>query len=214
MCSLSNRSSSDSESSSSGKNGAASNAYRRTDRSVQLANRKRKLLVVLRQYGIEPVSRSQANDWSILITCPFPSHKGGNERTPSFGYSFEKDIFNCFGCNKSGGAVEFISYKENMDKYLVARKILDEFGGYDRNEELPEDINPQIEKILFEFSSYIRSLIHGHKNDLHILSQIDKINEWFDTFLLVKVPKNKLTIEELEGTILKLKEYLEKYENN
>lgn len=38
------------------------------------------------------------------ICCPFPNHKGGNEKTPSLGIN-EKNgmmIFHCFGCEASG----------------------------------------------------------------------------------------------------------------
>jgi DNA primase len=40
--------------------------------------------------------------------CPYH-----NERTPSFVLSIEKQIFICFGCNKSGTLNELLNYLEN-----------------------------------------------------------------------------------------------------
>ena len=180
---------------------------------IQTANKKKKLFIVLRQYGIEPVRSNQYSEWSNSIICPFPSHKGGNERSASFGYNFVKDTFHCFGCNMSGGAVEFISLKEGLSRNSVAEQILYELGGYDlEDDDILEDENPKIEKSLYDFSNYILLLYQKHKRDKNIIDQINKIIWWFDHYLIAKAPKNKIIINELEERILKAKELLEDFE--
>lgn len=74
---------------------------------IDEANAKLPLHLVLQSYNI-PLIKS-FSDWSTSVTCPFPFHKNGNERSASFGYNFKRDFFHCFGCSTSGRSVEFIS---------------------------------------------------------------------------------------------------------
>ena len=55
--------------------------------------------------------------------CPFH-----NEKTPSFLVSPEKNIFNCFGCHKSGSPLKFIELIENVE-FPEALKMLCDFNG-------------------------------------------------------------------------------------
>lgn len=64
--------------------------------------------------------------------CPFHG-----EKTPSFIVSPEKNIFKCFGCGKSGNAIKFIEFKENLSsiealKFLAKKQNLDisQFGDF------------------------------------------------------------------------------------
>src|SRR5690606_21221084 len=62
---------------------------------IQAANKKVKLINIFNSYNIS-IKRLHNNQlWSVPIICPFPSHKHGNERTPSFGYNFVQNRFNC-----------------------------------------------------------------------------------------------------------------------
>src|SRR5438132_292832 len=47
---------------------------------------------------------------NFKANCPFH-----NENTPSFVVSSERQIFKCFGCQKSGDIFTFLMEKENMD---------------------------------------------------------------------------------------------------
>lgn len=62
---------------------------------IRAANRKVRLLPILKSYGVK-VKKNTSYAWSPTVTCPLPSHKSSNERTPSFGYNFVEDRFNCF----------------------------------------------------------------------------------------------------------------------
>lgn len=55
--------------------------------------------------------------------CPFH-----NEKTPSFVVSEDKQIFTCFGCEKSGDAITFMQYYFNLDFSEAAQKLADEAG--------------------------------------------------------------------------------------
>ncbi|HRO66820.1 MAG TPA: DNA primase [Pseudobdellovibrionaceae bacterium] len=41
----------------------------------------------------------------LMGRCPFPDHQ---EKTPSFSVSEQKQVYNCFGCHKSGNIVSFL----------------------------------------------------------------------------------------------------------
>jgi DNA primase len=62
---------------------------------IKDANRKVRLLDVLRHYGLRIEKNYQRPIWSNNIICPLPSHKGAKERTPSFGYCFVSDHAHC-----------------------------------------------------------------------------------------------------------------------
>ena len=55
--------------------------------------------------------------------CPFH-----NEKTPSFVVSPDKQIFTCFGCEKSGDAITFMQEFHNMDFSDAVETLADEAG--------------------------------------------------------------------------------------
>ncbi len=180
----------------------------REQRLIRIANKKRQLLSVLQQYGLNITRSSPWDNWSASITCPLPTHKGGNERTPSFGYNFRDDYFHCFGCSTAGGSVEFIARKEGLDRLAVAEQIIHDSGGYEVDEELEVDIG-RYDKILFEFAEYVSRLVQKYKHDPDSLKAIETAVWWLDMFLLARVPKQKVNVEHLEGRISRCKEMLQ-----
>lgn len=59
----------------------------------------------MREYVLELVSQFLPGPFKRsgeYIVCKCPFHKGGNERTASFGVHLEKGVFNCFSCHESG----------------------------------------------------------------------------------------------------------------
>jgi len=177
---------------------------------IQAANQIRSLLSVFQNYGI---TLDRQNDtWSNKISCPFPSHKAGQEKTGSFNYNFQQDRFHCFGCGKSGRAVEFISYKEDIAKCIVAEQIIKDAGGYiPANIVLEESSDPKIDKLLYNFSLFIFEIISKNKNNKIVLQQVDKITEWVDGYLIKAIPKRKVVVEELNHRLIKAKELLAQY---
>lgn len=79
--------------------------------------------------------------------CPFH-----NEKTPSFHVKSKDNFFKCFGCGKSGNAIDFICLKENLsfvDSVLEVAKIINFNMEYDSK----EIIKPlhRVEKLSKEF---------------------------------------------------------------
>jgi len=96
----------------------------------------------------------------MTAICPFKSHKNGNERSASFGFNPTEDRFYCFGCRKSGRAVQFIAYYEERNLLDVAKFLLQEVGIQENEANLIDDSDDKINTELIEFSSYIQSLIN------------------------------------------------------
>lgn len=172
---------------------------------IKSANRKVRLLDILRHYGFKIEKNYQRPTWSNNIVCPFPNHKGAKERTPSFGYCFVTDHYSCFGCGKSGRAVEFIALYEGVSRTTVAERILSQYSTDTVDEEY-DDYTDDISPVLLDGSKYLQNLIQQNKNNPKLLKQIDKLIWWLDFYLMTKVPGNHVTPEELQRRIDRIKE--------
>jgi hypothetical protein len=121
MCKISNTTQFAARSDSEGKssdNGGASELYTH----IKDANRKVRLLDILRHYGFRIERNPQRPIWSNNITCPLPTHKGAKERTPSFGYNFMGDHCHCLaggtGVYTQNGIVNIKDLKNKTIKVL------------------------------------------------------------------------------------------------
>jgi len=63
---------------------------------------------------------------NYVAPCPF--HKSGQERTPSFTVSKDKQIFNCFACNKGGNVFSFIMDYEGVGFLDAVKTVADKVG--------------------------------------------------------------------------------------
>jgi hypothetical protein len=172
---------------------------------IKSANRKVRLLDILRNYGFKIEKNYQRPEWSNNITCPLSSHKGAKERTPSFAYNFVSDHFNCFGCGQSGRGVEFTSLYEGVPRSLVAEKILSKYSHdvFDDDElDYLDDISP----ILFDGSKHLQNLIQKYRNDPIKLKFINTMIWWIDFYFMIAVPKKRVTTEKLKLRIDRIKE--------
>lgn len=175
--------------------------------NIKLANKKVRTIDILRGYGFKIEKNYQRPNWSNNIICPLPNHKGAKERTPSFGYCFVSDHFHCFGCGSTGRAVEFISLYEKCSRYLVADKILSQYGemsSFEDDNDYEDDLSP----ILLDGSKYLQILVQKYKSDPKKLKEIDKVMWWLDFYLLNKVPGNNVLPEELKKRIERMKDLL------
>lgn len=84
---------------------------------VKTVNEQLPISVVLDK--ILQITPIEADGW-ITFSCPLPSHR---DSSPSFGYHLEKNIFNCFGCNQKGGAVELAAAYLSKSKVDAARDL-------------------------------------------------------------------------------------------
>ena len=172
---------------------------------IKSANRKVRLLKILRNYGFKIEKSYQRPEWSNNLTCPLPGHKGAKERTPSFAYNFVSDHFHCLGCGKSGRGVEFISLYEGLPRAVVAERILSKYG-YDISDDDEPDYLDDISPILFDGSKHLQNLIQKYRNDPIKLKFINTMIWWIDFYFMIAVPKKRVTTEKLKFRINRIKE--------
>src|SRR3990172_12245168 len=180
---------------------------------IKLANEKSSLFSLLKNYGIKFIKNDYASGWTHKSSCPFPNHR---DSTPSFGYNSINDIFHCFGCQRSGGTVQFISYMESRPQIEVAREILGTFGNlYDSIDYSFDDQKSKIDDLLINFSTTINNLIDKHKNNnlSKILEHIDNITWNLDVYLENNALRGSIDFENVEARITKIKEFLEALDN-
>lgn len=207
MCKISDRAKPSSGGDSSSQ-GSPSGDFNERFAYINSANRKVRLIDVLRHYG-HRIERNPHNpSWSISITCPLISHKGSKERTPSFGYNFVKDRFFCLGCGLSGRAVEFISSVEGVTRTSVADKILAQYGE-DVEAKSFEEYEDKVSPILLDGSKFLQVFIQKHKNNPNALKHVDKLIWWLDFYMAKASGKeNGINAEELKYRLDRVKEFL------
>lgn len=177
---------------------------------IKNANKKIRLLDILRHYGFKIEKNYQRPSWGNNITCPLPTHKGAKERTPSFGYNFVSDHCHCFGCNFTGRAVEFIAAYEGVTRSSVAERILSQYGE-DVSTDLKdfgEDYEDNLSPILLDGSKFLQDQIREHKHDAKKLQEIEKLIWWLD-FYMMKMPSNQITADDLKYRFNRVKELLD-----
>jgi DNA primase len=79
---------------------------------------------------------------SYMACCPFH-----NEKTPSFSVSPGKGIYKCFGCGKSGDAIQFVMDMEAVGYIDSLRHLARKYGiEVEERESTPEELLAQNEK--------------------------------------------------------------------
>jgi hypothetical protein len=135
------------------------------------------IIKVLNYYGIHI-------DANRKTTCPFPFHKGGKERTPSFSYYKETNTFYCFGCNKGSTCCDFVSLIENTTKVIAAYKILELFNSSDvvsTDRQQLADFSERFD-IMMDFSRAVHEFRESHPGEEpfkfieHVCMVYDAIN--------------------------------------
>lgn len=160
------------------------------------------ILNIFRYYNV-PI-----NEFSIKTTCPFPSHKGGRERTPSFWYYAETNTFFCFGCNKGGGPCLFVSYMEGVSKTRAAQKIIELFGQSigEIDAEDPGDFYDKMD-LMLSFSNKVREFRSKFLDENSYL-YIEGICKIYDD----KNKKHKINTKALRSIVNNLIEQIDLYE--
>ena len=127
-----------------------------------------------------PLSKQGKN---FKACCPFHG-----EKTPSFIVSPDKQIFKCFGCDKSGNALKFLELYKNISS-LEALKLL-------------------AQKANVDISAYLNSHKNNHKNqeEIKIIDVLSDANKFFQYQLLTSNNlelKNFLNKRNLDRKIIK-----------
>ena len=69
---------------------------------------------------IAAATQLKPSSGGLMGRCPFPDHP---EKTPSFSVSESKQVYHCFGCQKSGNLIKFLRDYHGMDKDLFGRSL-------------------------------------------------------------------------------------------
>lgn len=165
------------------------------------------LPIIMKHYGI------RINDCNCKIVCPFKSHKGGRESTPSFNYYSDTNSFFCFGCKiggKNSHGCEFVAAIESCNRLQAAYKIINLFSK-DISDELNASINDHKDfsekiSIMMDFSDTVREF-RLNNDDENSFIFIEKICAIYDRHLLKHHPNN----EALSVLILELKKKIASY---
>ena len=124
--------------------------------------------------------------------CPFPGH---TEKTPSFSVSGEKQVYHCFGCQKSGNIFTYLKEQRGL-AFTEAVEYLAGQAQIPLPKEFTTDSNFQIYKTLKDINK--KAALLYHKNLLALpsshkawtwLKQRGFSKETIETFLLGYAPK-------------------------
>lgn len=118
---------------------------------------------------------------NLLGNCPFH-----NEKTPSFTVSPSKGIYKCFGCGKSGDAVQFIIEHEQKT-YIEAIQIL----AKRYNIEIEEQVAPKT------FIKPIERLEKLSKQTIEWFEDVRKISN--NTLLRLKITEAREWMPQIQG---------------
>jgi hypothetical protein len=172
---------------------------------VAQANRAITLSSVLFKRGIVWEVIDNQTGWTHKACCPFPDHK---DDSPSFGYNSKDDRFHCFGCNRSGNAVQFLAAIDYRNVLDVAKEILCRFHA---PEELVVEFDQQHEKIdelLLQFSKDVRIFLNINLQNPKSLSYAKSVMWCLDIYLEKHVTDGLICFESLSARIEKLRERL------
>jgi DNA primase len=103
------------------------------------------------------------------ITCPFKSHKGGRENSPSFWYYPDTNSFKCFGCgigSPFAHGCQFIAALEGVSWDKAAKKILEIFATDVDSDSIvsKQDFSERLE-IMLDLSNTVREFRQSHNDE-------------------------------------------------
>jgi len=186
-----------------------SEKFKITKELIEFASKKVPLETLFKnRYKIDFEERYSPSGWSFVRSCPFPNHR---DSTPSFHYNKEEDRFFCFGCNKGGRSVQFVSYMENITFSDAAEILLNSANvSIDLYIETGEDSNSKIEDLLLDFSNYVHDFIKNNNGSVG-LSFVERTTEMLDIYIQKHLPSGTIDETNLAERLRKLKLRLQEY---
>jgi len=164
---------------------------------IKLANSRVSLLSVLQRYKLELREQYSPSGWTQSTNCPFSDHK---DETPSFGFNSKEDLFHCFGCNRSGRAVQFIAFIENRSQLEVAKNLLSKIPIEDVIVEI-EVFEDKIYELLFECADSISVWLKSHEADLNAIKYLEVVTWPLDAFVRTHLADGSIDVEQLEARV-------------
>jgi DNA primase len=203
MCHIPSTARSNSNSETPGETGSVAAAFAGKDYYQELISRANTVPItkLFRHYGI------RLDEHNKKTACPFKSHAGGRERSPSFWYYPHTNTFHCFGCHKGPSCCDFVVEMEQCTKVQAAQKILHLFESDVDEDNMynMQDFDERL-KIMMDFSNTVREFYQTYSTEKAGV-YVEQACKKFDTLNL----KKKLNNEALSRTVEKLKEYINLY---
>lgn len=177
---------------------------------------------LIRKANTVPLSRIfrhynlRIDKYNRNVICPFKSHKGGRESTPSFNYYPDTDSFRCFGCKKgheNAHGPDFIAAMEGISKGKAAYKVLQLFQDFvkDDDGEFIDYANPEkMLEVMLDFSNTIRDFRDCYSDKKSQLF-IENICQLYDDLYARQIVKSDFKLEALTRSVEMLKEKIINY---
>jgi hypothetical protein len=182
-----------------------------TKKIIEIVNKNIPLHIVLGKYNIVFEERYSATGWTHVCKCPFKDHY---DKLPSFGYNPNQDVFNCFGCHRSGKTVQFIAYMEELSFREVAETLLDEIAYRDNVEskDISEEVNyAEIEKLLMGYADYVLVFKRKYNFSDVAVKYAEAVTWNLDVYLRKNAMSGTITIDNLRARIEKLKDQIDAF---
>ena len=159
------------------------------------------IIDVAKEYGLDLLNH-ETGSFTHQTYCPFHSGKNGSdrERTPSMFFSKDTNSFSCFGCNKAGSIIDFVSFMDGSPPKIALIKLAKKTGLVKKDGTFDDikiseydpvkkdDTRKEVELYIFKISKLIRDYLQVVSKDQMFK---DNYHRWFDSFslFLIKVDK-------------------------
>ena len=126
----------------------------------------------------------------VNFKAPCPFH---NEKTPSFVVSPERQIFKCFGCQKSGDIFTFLMEKEGMDFKDALEMLAKKAGIVLKQTESKKDFKQRLFEVNLKAQEFFHYMLTKHplgKNALEYLKSRGVTDESIESFGIGYAPNS------------------------
>lgn len=140
----------------------------------------------------------------LMGRCPFPDHQ---EKTPSFSVSEAKQVYHCFGCQKSGNIFTFLSQYQGMSFPQSVEYLADRAGITLPKDNQDWDDKNQIRKK--EILKLNKTALNFFSQNLEIATKNDLVRQYLNkrglTLEIIKLFRLGWSLPEWEGLVNHLK---------
>lgn len=175
---------------------------------IRAANQQVSLTYAFRKHQVSLEESYSSSGWTWNGRCPFPDHR---DTTPSFGYNPQQNVFNCFGCHRKGGVVDFLAEIEGRPRYQVATELLRIHGISDLAVDEEFDLE-RFKQILFNHAQAIYKFKKKHQNSQTAIQYAQDSSWVMDLYLRNNPDISGINLDNLEARAKKIEEQLELFE--
>jgi hypothetical protein len=159
------------------------------------------------ELNVQFIDTYSPSGWSLKSSCPFPDH---NDSSPSFFFNSEENIFNCFGCSRGGGPVQFLAYLRHKDPIEIAQELISHNQVLSELEKEQQDSLFSIQDLLFEFADAFFQFISKFPKAQPFA---DNVSKCFDFYVRNCMVQNKFNRKQLEAILIWCKEKFTNYKD-